>query len=442
MKANIPETKQKRVVIVGGGFGGLKLVRGLLRSNYQIVLIDRNNYHQFQPLFYQVATAGLEPSTISFPFRKIFQGGDNIHIRITELNSVNTQGNYITTGIGKIFYDFLVLATGADTNFFGNKKIKDHSFPMKSVAEALNIRNKVLENYEKALTTTDKDEQQALMNIVVVGGGPTGVEVSGTLAEMKKNILPKDYPELDFKNMQISLVEMSPKLLGTMSAVASKKAEFYLKRLNVNVLTNTSVKDYDGKIITLSNGNKLTARNLIWAAGVISNKLEGIADDVFVGNNRIKVDRFNKIEGLENVYAIGDIAFMKEDKYPKGQPQVAQTAIQQANRLAHNFKSMEENKPMQPFHYKDLGSLATVGKNLAVADLPFLKFQGFFAWLTWIFVHLMAIVGVKNRIFIFINWVWNYFTSDQSLRLIIHTKSKSEEKQSNKVLMTDDLNEV
>jgi NADH:ubiquinone reductase (H+-translocating) len=413
MNANIPETKHKRIVIIGGGFGGLKLVHGL-ESNYQIILVDRNNNHQFQPLFYQVATAGLEPSTIIFPFRKIFQKNTNIHIRMTEVFSVNIQ-----------------------SHFFGNKKIQTYSLPMKSVSEALDIRNKVLENYEKALTTTDIDEQQALMNIVIVGGGPTGVEVSGALAEMKKYILPKDYPELDFKNMQIFLVETSPKLLNTMSDSASQKAEFYLKRLNVKVLTNTSVKDYDGKIITLSNGSTLNTRNLMWAAGVIGNKLEGIPDEVFVRNNRIKVDSFSKIEGLENVYAIGDVAFMTEDKYPSGHPQVAQTAIQQASMLAKNLKNIEGKKALEPFHYRDLGSLATIGKNLAVADLPYFKFQGFFAWLTWIFVHLMAIVGVKNRIFIFINWLWNYVTYDQSLRLIIYSKSKPQEKQNSKPLLVD-----
>ncbi|HTA26625.1 MAG TPA: NAD(P)/FAD-dependent oxidoreductase [Bacteroidia bacterium] len=425
MEANIPETKLKRIVVIGGGFGGLKLVRGLVNSNYQVVLLDKNNYHQFQPLFYQVATAGLEPSTISFPFRKIFQGTENIHIRVTEVIFINTQANYVTTGIGKIKYDSLVLAVGADTNFYGNKKMQEYSLPMKSVAEALDIRNRILENYEMALTVTDKDEQQSLMNMVIVGGGPTGVEVSGTLAQMKKHILPKDYPELDFTNMQITLIETSPKLLGTMSSAASQKAELYLKRLGVEILTNTSVKEYDGKNITLSNGSILNSRNLVWAAGVTGNKLDGIPKEAFVRNNRIKVDRYNKIEGLENIFAIGDIAFMSEEKYPNGHPQVAQTAIQQAKRLASNFKNRYENKKLVPFQYKDLGSLATIGKNLAVADLPFVKFQGFFAWLVWTFVHLMAIVGVKNRIFIFINWLWNYVTYDQSLRLIIRSKNKS-----------------
>jgi NADH:ubiquinone reductase (H+-translocating) len=424
MKANIPETNQKRVVIIGGGFGGLKLVRELSKSNFQVLLIDKNNYHQFQPLFYQVATAGLEPSAIAFPFRKIFQGKQNINIRITEVTSVNLKENFITSGIGRINYDFLVLAMGADTNFFGNEKIRAHALPMKSVAEALDIRNKVLENYEKALGTIDKEEQQALMNIVVVGGGPTGVEVSGTLAEMKKHVLPKDYPELDFNYMQVSLIEASGKVLSVMSEAASAKAELYLKKLDVHIRTNVSVKDYDGKTVLLSDGTTLISRTLIWAAGVTGNKLEGIPPELLVRNSRIKVDRYNRIHGIDNVFAIGDIAFMTEESYPNGHPQVAQTAIQQATRLAKNLKNLSNSKALVHFHYKDLGSLATVGKNLAVVDLPFVKFQGFFAWIVWMFVHLMSIVGVKNRIFIFINWAWSYITYDQSLRLILRAKDK------------------
>jgi len=426
MKANIPETNRKRVVIIGGGFGGLKLARLLSNGNYQVVFIDKNNYHQFQPLFYQVGTAGLEPSTISFPFRKIFREDLNMYIRITEVKSIHPEENYILSDVGKINYDFLVLATGVDTNFFGNQKIMAHAMPMKSVSEALDIRNRVLENYERALVTPDKKEQQALMNMVVVGGGPTGVEVSGTLAEMKRHILPRDYPELDFKNMQISLVEASPKLLNTMSPEASKKAEQYLKKLDVHVLTNKSVKDYDGENILLSDGTSLNSKNLIWAAGVTGNKLEGIPSTVLARNNRIKVDSYNRVDGFENIFAIGDIAFMTEDSYPNGHPQVAQVAIQHGKLLASNLKNMHENKKLIPFHYKNLGSMATVGKNLAVVDLPFIKFQGFFAWLTWMFVHLMSIVGVKNRIFIFINWAWNYITYDQSLRIIIRAKNKSQ----------------
>ncbi len=424
MKNNIPETTSKRVVIIGAGFGGLKLAHELAESNYQVVLIDKNNYHQFQPLFYQVATAGLEPSAISFPLRKVFQKKKNIFIRIAEVQSVNIKENYIQTNIDKVSYDFLVLATGAETNFYNNKKMMQNAVPMKSVAEALGIRNKIIENYEEALYAEDKEEQLALMNIVVVGGGPTGVEVSGALAEMKKYILPKDYPELDFAKMQVSLVEASPKVLGTMSLQASKKATEYLKKLDVAIYTDTSVKDYDGRRVTLSDGTILNTKTLIWAAGVIGNKLPGMPPEVFIQNNRIKVDKFNKVVGTDNVYAIGDIAFMTEEKYPKGHPQLAQPAIQQARLLALNLINTQSNKELVPFHYKNPGTMATVGKNLAVVDLPHFKFHGFFAWLVWMFVHLMSIVGVKNRILIFINWAWNYITYDQSLRLIIRQKSK------------------
>lgn len=423
MKANIPETDRKRVVIVGGGFGGLKLARLLAESEFEIVLIDKNNYHQFQPLFYQVATAGLEPSAIAFPFRKAFQNNKHMHIRITEVQSVNSKENYIITAIGRINYDYLILAIGADTNFFGNERIMANAMPMKSVSEALGIRNRILENYELALGTEDAEEQKALMNIVVVGGGPTGVEVSGTLAEMKMHILPKDYPELNFEYMQVSLIENSPRVLNSMSEVASTKARNYLEKLGVHVRTGTRVLDYDGKTVSLSDGSSLNTRMLVWAAGVAGNRLEGVPKEVLLPSNRIKVDRYNKVEGMENIYAIGDIACMTEEAYPKGHPMVAQPALQQAENLAKNLKNILHNKPLHPFHYKDLGSMATVGKNLAVVDLPYIKFQGFFAWLVWMFIHLMSIAGMKNRLMIFINWAWNYITYDQSLRLIIRPKN-------------------
>jgi len=423
MKSNIKETDLKRIVIVGAGFGGLKLARLLSGKDFQVVLVDKHNYHQFQPLFYQVATSGLEPSAISFPLRKVFQGSPNTHIRVTEVKSVNSKENYIDTGIGRINYDYLVLAIGTDTNFFGNQRIKENAMPMKSVGEALGIRNRILEHYEAALSLEDKDEREALMSIVVVGGGPTGVEVSGTLAEMRKHILPKDYPELDFKLMQISLIESSSRLLSSMSEIASKKAEKYLNELEVDIRKNISVKDYDGKNVTLSNGTILKAKTLVWAAGVTGNKLEGVPGEALADKNRLKVDRYNKVQGTENIFAIGDVALMTEEAYPKGHPQMAQPAMQQAENLAHNLDSIKQGKTLKPFHYKDPGSLATVGKNKAVADLPFIKFQGFLAWIVWMLVHLMSIVGVKNRLMIFINWAWNYVTYDQSLRLIIRPEN-------------------
>src|SRR6185312_4487669 len=419
MKANIPETNHKRVVIIGGGFGGLKLARQLSNSDYQVVLIDKNNYHQFQPLFYQVATSGLEPSSISFPFRKIFQKNHSVVFRVANVTSVEPAKNILITDIGEITYDYLVIATGANTNFFGNENFRKYGLPMKNVSEALKIRNMVLQHYEDALTADNETARQALMNIVIVGGGPTGVEIAGTLADMRRFILPKDYPELDFSMMKIHLLEASPRLLNGMADISGIKASEYLQRLGVSVKVNTRVKDYDGNTVQLGDGQNIESRTLIWAAGVAGNIVKGISEDLIIKNNRIKVDRNNKVEGTANIYAIGDIAYMTEEKYPNGHPQVAQVAIQQAECLAKNFENVFNNKALTPFHYKDLGSMATVGRNLAVVDLPAVKFNGFLAWLIWMFVHLMSIVGTKNRLFIFINWMWNYITYDQSLRLII-----------------------
>ncbi len=425
MKANIPETDKKRIVIIGGGFAGLKLLRTLVNSDLQIVLLDRNNFHQFQPLFYQVATAGLEPSAISFPFRKIFQKRENIHFRVAEVLEIKTEENYIVTSIGKVNYDYLVIAAGADTNFFNNKNIQNYSYPMKSVAEALAVRNTILENYESALTSIDAKEVEGLMNLVIVGGGPTGVELAGAMAEMKKYILPKDYPELNFENMKIYLLEAADQLLRGMSEKASKKAYKYLKELGVEVLLNTRVIEYDNTNVLLENNKQLNSRTLIWAAGISGNEMKGINPSLLIKNNRIQVDSANKVQGYENIYALGDIAYMTEEEYPQGHPQVAQVAIQQAHNLGKNFKRISKGKSPLPFHYRDLGSMATIGRNLAVVDLRVIQFQGFFAWLFWMFVHLMSIVGVKNKILIFINWLWNYITYDQSLRLIIRPKPRN-----------------
>lgn len=424
MEANINKTNQKRVIIIGGGFGGLKLARELSSSNFQVVLIDKNNYHQFQPLFYQVATAGLEPSAISFPFRKVFQKASNVHVRVAEVSRIDAAANRIQTSIGEIEYDYLILAIGADTNFFGNQNMMKHAMPMKSVSEALSIRNTILENYEKALVTTDEQEKQALMNIVIVGGGPTGVEVAGTLAEMKKTVLPKDYPELDFSLMQVHLLEGSGRVLASMSEIASEKAKQYLIDLGVDVSLNARVTDYDGNTVTLTDSPAIHTRTLVWAAGVTGNKIEGLSPEVISRGNRILVDTTNKVNGYSNIFAIGDIALMKDEAYPNGHPQVAQVAIQQGELLAKNLKALSAGKAMKEFKYKDLGSMATVGRNKAVVDLPNIKFQGFFAWMVWMFIHLMSIVGIKNRLLIFINWAWNYITYDQSLRLIIKPKTK------------------
>ena len=419
MKANLPETQNPRIVIVGGGFAGLKLARSLALKKFQVVLIDKNNFHQFQPLFYQVATAGLEPSSIAFPFRKMFQNIKNVHFRMGMVNHINHQEKFLETSFGKVNFDKLVLATGADTNFFGNANIAKYALPMKSVSEALSIRNAILQNYERALSEDYPEKIQSLLNIVVVGGGPTGVEVSGTLAEMKRIILPKDYPELNFDSMNIYLVEASPKVLGTMSEVSSTKSKSYLENLGVKVMLNTFVTNYNGDVVEFQNGEKIETKTLIWAAGIIGNMIKGLPEDLWVRGGRLKVNALN--EALPNIYALGDLAYMEEDKkFPTGHPQVAQVAMQQAQNLAKNLI----NNKAKPFQYKDLGSMATVGRNLAVVELPIKKFQGFLAWIFWMLVHLMQIVGVKNKVFIFINWFWNYVTYDQSLRLILKPKTK------------------
>jgi len=421
---NIPKNERKRIVIVGGGFAGLKLARKLMKSHFQVVLFDKNNYHQFQPLFYQVATAGLEPSAISFPLRKVFQAQQHLHFRVATVDRIEPSTQEIFTNIGKLDYDYLVLAMGATTNYFGNKGIAEHAVPMKSLSEALQLRNTILTHFEKALSASQVEDRKTLMNIVVVGGGPTGVELAGAIAEMRNVILPKDYPELDFSQMEVSLLEAGPKVLNGYSETSSAKAETYLEKLGVNVQTTAMVADYDGQQVTLKDGRTLNSRTVIWAAGVKANEIEGIPAEAYGRARRLIVDRQNRIQGVDNIFAIGDLAYMETEKYPQAHPQVAQVAIQQANLLHRNLKHIENNKPLRDFSYTDKGSLATVGRNLAVADLPFLHFQGFIAWVLWLFVHLMAIVGVKNRLFVFINWAWSYFTYDQSLRLLINPKEE------------------
>ena len=426
MQLNIPNSSKKRILIAGGGFAGLKLATKLAHSNFQVVLIDKNNFHQFQPLFYQVATAGLEPSAISFPLRKIFQKSKNVFIRVAEITGINTEEKHVTTPLGSISYDILVLAMGVDTNFFGMKHIAQKAIPMKSVAEALSLRNNILQNFEDALIEFDAELQKALLTIVVVGGGPTGVEVSGTLAEMRKFILPKDYPELDFSKMKIYLLEAGSRVLSGMTEKSSNQASGYLQTLGVEVICGAQVSDYDGEKVSILNGIQIPAKTLVWAAGVSGKTIGGLYQDVYTRGNRIKVNAFNQVEGFDSIYAIGDNAFMTEKKYPGGHPQMAQPAIQQAKLLASNLKRQEHNLPMKPYSYSNKGTMATIGRNLAVVELPFIKFYGFFAWLTWMFVHLMAIVGVKNRLLVFINWFWNYVTYDQSLRLIIKPYRKTE----------------
>ncbi len=419
MSLNLPITDKKRIVIIGAGFGGLSLARKINKKEYQVVLIDKNNYHQFQPLFYQVATAGLEPSAVSFPLRKVFEADKDIHIRIADVRSMDEQEKVIETSIGNIKYDYLVLAMGTTNNFFGNKNIEALSIPMKSVTEAIALRNTLLENFEKSVLADSDDEREGLLNLVVVGGGPTGTEIAGTLAEMRQYILPKDYPQMNFDRMKIYLVEGMPTVLNGMSEVSQRVALNYLKDLKIELILGTFVKDYDGRQALLSNGNIIRTDNLIWAAGVIGNTIKGLPETALDKGNRILVNEYLQVIGSENIFVAGDMAMMKDATYTKGHPQLAAVASQQGSLLAKNFNRMAAMKLPEKFVYFNKGNMATVGRNKAVVDLPFMHFQGFFAWLTWMFVHLILSLGVKNKIFIIINWFWNYVTYNPSLRLII-----------------------
>lgn len=424
-KINLPESDQERIVIVGGGFGGLQLARKLAKSNYQVVLIDRENYHQFQPLFYQVAMAGLEPSSIIFPFRRIFQNNPNVFIRNTEVTEVQPAKKQICTPLGLVNYDHLIIATGADTNFFGNAELEANCLPMKSVGEALHLRNTLLEDYERSLVTPGFDERQSLVDIVIVGGGPTGVELAGSLAEMKRYVLPKDYPELDVNaEVDIYLIQAGPLLLKGMSDKSAEKSREYLEELGVKVLLNTRVTGYDGERVTMADGGQIVTNKVIWAAGIKGSPLPGLPESAITHGNRIGVDRFHRVPELENVYAVGDVAYMEEPDYPEGHPQVAQTAMQMGASLAKNFKRRLAGKPEEEFAYVDKGSMATIGRARAVVDLPNFHFDGFPAWLAWLVVHLFAILGTRNKLFVFINWLINYINYNQSLRLIIRPSGK------------------
>lgn len=421
---------QKRVVIIGAGFAGIKLARKLSEKEFQVILVDKNNYHQFQPLLYQVATGGLEPSSISFPLRKIFKSYDNVSVRLSEVLEIKPEIQTIETTSGNITYDILVLAQGATTNFFNNKNIQANAYSMKSVSESLFLRNTLLENYEKA-TTTDISIRKSLLNVVIVGGGPTGVELAGTIAEMRNKTLPKDYPELNFGQMQVYLIEASSKLLSAMTDSSSVKVVEYLKNMGVQVITNQAVKNYDGEIALLNDDTELKTKCLIWAAGVKGLSIPGIPSSAVALNERVFVNEFNEVRGLSNAFAIGDIALMETLAYPKGHPQVAPVAMQQAELLAINLLAKEHNKPMTAFVYHNKGTMATVGKNKAVVEVGKIKVHGYFAWAVWMFVHLMSIIGIKNRIFILLNWMWHYFSYDSSLRLIIKPKVQFNQNQNN-----------
>ena len=419
---NIPTLDVPRIVIIGSGFAGLKLAKGIDSRQYQTVLVDRNNYHTFQPLMYQVASSGLEPDSIAYPVRKVFKGKKRFHFRMADVLKVDESSQTLQTSIGPIKYDILVIATGADSNFFGMENVKKYSMPMKNLVESLNLRSRILTNFEKALNTTNLEEQEALMSFVIVGGGPTGVELAGALAELKKQILPKDYPDLDIRKMQIHLVEAADRLLANMSSAASEKTEKFLKKMDVNVWLGTQVKDYDGKEV-ITNKHVFNSETLVWAAGVQGAPPDGL-NATIVRGNRILTDEFNAVAEKENVYAIGDVAQIKSDAAPNGHPMLASVAGQQGSHLANNLNSLAKKKPMKPFKYTDKGTMATIGRNLAVVDLPFLSFSGLFAWLTWMFVHLMLLVDYRSRLVVFVNWAWSYLNYDKGTRLIVRGKDE------------------
>lgn len=419
LSVNIPVTSKPRIAVIGGGFGGVQLVKALARFDGQIILIDRNNYHTFQPLLYQVATAALESLSISYPFRKIFKRQRNVIFRMADVTEILPDKNVMKTSIGDIGYDYLVIASGAQTQYFGIKDFEQNALPMKTTAEAVRIRNQILENMEKALLVKRIEEREGLMNIVIVGGGPTGVELAGALGEIRRHILPHDYPELDFSRMQVHVVDREDRLLHAMSKEASQSAEKTLRNFGIELWLKCSVVKYDGKELHLSNGKKIISDSVIWAAGVRGALIPGLRPEAILPGNRLKVDAYNQVEGYANTFAIGDVACMISEQNPKGHPMLAPIAVQQAHNLAYNLNQLLAQKPMRPFVYRNLGTMATVGRNQAVVDSKFIKTQGMLAWVIWLFVHLMALVGFRNRLVVFVNWAWNYFTYDRGLRVIM-----------------------
>lgn len=419
---NVPTINLPRVVILGGGFAGLKLARNIDSNQYQVVVIDKHNYHTFQPLLYQVATAGLEPDSIAYPLRKILKKKKRTHIRMAEIQEVDTENQLVITSIGKLHYDYLVIATGAVTNYFGNKNIEKYALPMKSLSESLDLRSYILQRFELALNEKDQEIKDSMMNFVIVGGGPTGVELAGALSELKHQVLPKDFPDLDLRRMQIHVIEAAPKLLGGMSDKAAENAFNYLKDLDINVWLNTIVKDFDCETVQ-TNQVAISSQNLIWAAGVQGNVPNGISKDLQT-RNRININEYVQVQGHEKVFAIGDVSFLITEGYPKGLPMLASVAQQQGEYLAGYFKSISKGKKPKAFSYVDKGTMATIGRNKAVVDLGIFRFGGFFAWLTWLFVHLMLLVDFRNRMIVFSNWVWSYINYDRGTRLITRNINK------------------
>lgn len=417
---NIPTIDLPRVVIIGGGFAGLKLAKGIDSRLYQTVLIDKNNYHTFQPLMYQVASSGLEPDSIAYPLRKVFKGKKRFHFRMADVAKVDTENKVIHTSIGPVHYDKLVVATGADSNFFGMENVQKHSMPMKNLVESLNLRSRILKCFEQALNATDINEQEALMSFVIVGGGPTGVELAGALAELKKQVLPTDYPDLDIRRMQIHLIEAADRLLANMSPHASASTLNFLKKMDVNVWLSTQVKDYDGEEV-ITNRHVFRSNTLVWAAGVQGMPIGGLEASVVRGN-RVETNAQHEVKGVPDVYAIGDVSFIKTETIPNGFPMLASVAGQEGAHLAKNLNAAARGKKTTDFTYNDKGTMATIGRNLAVVDLPFIKFSGLLAWFTWMFVHLMLLVDFRSRLVVFVNWAWSYINFDKGTRLIVRSK--------------------
>ncbi len=415
---------KKKLLIIGAGFGGIQLAKALRNQPFDLLLLDKNNYHTFQPLLYQVATGGLEAGSIAYPVRRILRGFKNVRFQMAEVLQIDTDQHSVNTSVGKIDYDYLVIATGSTNNFFNFEPIKNYLLPLKSITDALDIRSFLMQNLEKAVATFDQSEKSELMNIAIIGGGPAGIELAGALAEMKRFVLPKDFPQIDFSTMSINLFEAAPKLLGNMSEESSQYSLKYLQEMGINVLLNSKVKDYDNSKIYLEDGTEFQTDTVIWTAGVKCNPIEGLSKEFITGGNRIVVNEYNQIQGLENVFAVGDIAAKLDEQNPKGLPMLAQVAIQQAKHLAKNLKMTIKGKPMQPFEYNDKGVMATVGRNKAVVDLPKLKFQGAIAWLVWMFVHIFSLIGFRNKLVAFIDWANNYFSYDRPLGLIIRPYKK------------------
>jgi NADH dehydrogenase len=421
----IEDINQPRVVIVGGGFAGLELARALRHAPVQVVLIDQHNYHAFQPLLYQVATASLAADSIVSPFRKILDEQENFYFRLAEVQAINTSEQLLETSIGRLRYDYLVLATGATANFFGDEQMQRHAITLKSVADAIELRNTVLLNFEQALQLGDIEKINSLLDFVIVGGGPTGVEIAGALSELRAHVFPRDYRELNFKEMDIHLIQSGPTLLKGMSAEASQKSLEYLRQFGVQVWLDRRVKSYDGYTVTLNTGEKLVTRTLIWAAGVTGRPINGLQPQCLLPGNRYDVNEYNQVAGYTNIFAIGDIASMRSKAYPDGHPMVAQPALQQGRLLGQNLVRHLASQPMQPFHYTDKGSMATIGRNRAVADIKLfgrdLRLGGFLAWLAWSFVHVISLVSFRNRLIVLLNWGWTYFSYDKGLRYILGT---------------------